>query len=55
MALESLPEAEAQRLVESLTAGALGPVETARIVRTAEGNPLFLEQLIAADERTRRG
>ena len=48
--LEALPEADAQRLVESLTSGGLGPVETARIVRTAEGNPLFLEQLVATDE-----
>ncbi len=48
--LEALPEADARRLVESLTSGEVGPVETARIVRTAEGNPLFLEQLVATDE-----
>ena len=48
--LEALPEADARRLVDSLTSGVLGPVETARIVRTAEGNPLFLEQLLATDE-----
>ena len=28
----------------------VGPRETARIVRTAEGNPLFLEQLVATGE-----
>ena len=28
----------------------MGPRETARIVRTAEGNPLFLEQLVATGE-----
>ena len=48
--LEALPEADARNLVESLTSGELGPLETARIVRTAEGNPLFLEQLVATDE-----
>ena len=48
--LEALPEADARRLVESLTSGEVGPRETARIVRTAEGNPLFLEQLVATDE-----
>ena len=30
-----------------------GRVETARIVRTAEGNPLFLEQLVATERGTR--
>ena len=48
--LEALPEADARRLVESLTSGEVGPRETARIVRTAEGNPLFLEQLVATGE-----
>jgi class 3 adenylate cyclase/tetratricopeptide (TPR) repeat protein len=48
--LQALPEDDARRLVESLTSGELGSLETARIVRTAEGNPLFLEQLVAADE-----
>jgi class 3 adenylate cyclase/tetratricopeptide (TPR) repeat protein len=50
VALEPLGEADAQRLVESLTSRELGPRETARIVDTAEGNPLFLEQLVATDE-----
>ena len=52
--LEALPEADARRLVESLTPGEVGPRETARIVRTAEGNPLFLEQLVATGRGTRR-
>ncbi len=48
--LEALPEADARSLVELLTSGGVGPLETARIVQTAEGNPLFLEQLVATDE-----
>ena len=54
--LGGAPEADARRLVESLTSGEVGPRETARIVRTAEGNPLFLEQLVATgeDRATRR-
>jgi class 3 adenylate cyclase/tetratricopeptide (TPR) repeat protein len=48
--LEALSEADARRLVESLSSGEVGPRETARIVRTAEGNPLFLEQLVATGE-----
>ena len=48
--LEALPEADARALVDSLTSGGVGPIETARIVKTAEGNPLFLEQLVATDE-----
>jgi tetratricopeptide (TPR) repeat protein len=48
--LAALTEPDAQQLVHSLSAGELGPLETARIVRAAEGNPLFLEQLVASDE-----
>jgi class 3 adenylate cyclase/tetratricopeptide (TPR) repeat protein len=50
VALEALPEADARKLVESLTEAELDPREVARIMRTAEGNPLFLEQLVATDE-----
>jgi len=50
IALEALSEIDARALVESLTSGELGPLATARIVRTAEGNPLFLEQLVATGE-----
>jgi class 3 adenylate cyclase len=50
--LEALPEAEARKLVHSVASSELGPVEATKIVRTAEGNPLFLEQLVATkDER----
>jgi class 3 adenylate cyclase len=49
VALEPLSESDAEELVESLSSDGLGPVATARIVRTAEGNPLFLEQLVATD------
>ena len=48
--LEALPEVEARKLVHSLASSELEPIETARIVRTAEGNPLFLEQLVANEE-----
>ena len=48
--LEALPEVEARKLVHSLASSELEPVEAARIVRTAEGNPLFLEQLVANEE-----
>ena len=50
MTLAALTETDARQLVDSLSAGELGPLETARIVRAAEGNPLFLEQLVASDE-----
>ena len=48
--LAALTETDARQLVDSLSAGELGPLETARIVRAAEGNPLFLEQLVASDD-----
>jgi DNA-binding SARP family transcriptional activator/class 3 adenylate cyclase len=49
MVVDALPHSEALELVEG--AGAAGDA-AARIVETAEGNPLFLEQLVAvgADE-----
>ena len=43
--LDPLPEDHARRLVAA--AGALAPGAAERIVETAEGNPLFLEQLVA--------
>jgi DNA-binding SARP family transcriptional activator/Flp pilus assembly protein TadD len=50
LTLEALAEVEARRLVQSVASSDLGPSETTRIVRTAEGNPLFLEQLVATEE-----
>jgi class 3 adenylate cyclase len=50
VALEALTEADARELVHALVSGEPDALETARIVRTAEGNPLFLEQLVATDE-----
>jgi len=47
VALEALAEPEARKLVHSIGEGEIAPPEEARIVRTAEGNPLFLEQLVA--------
>jgi DNA-binding SARP family transcriptional activator len=45
LALGPLPDAEARALVEQ----AGGGERAARIVETGEGNPLFLEQLVAVD------
>jgi class 3 adenylate cyclase len=50
VAVDALSQADARRLVGSLAPGGLDSLETARIVRIAEGNPLFLEQLVATDE-----
>jgi class 3 adenylate cyclase len=47
--LEALSDADAQELVRSLAPDEEA-LETARIVRTAEGNPLFLEQLVATEK-----
>jgi predicted ATPase/class 3 adenylate cyclase len=46
--LEALPESDAQKLVCSIGGPDLEPDEAVRLVQTGEGNPLFLEQLIAA-------
>ena len=48
--LHALAEAEARLLVDSVSGAALEAREIDRIVQTAEGNPLFLEQLVATDE-----
>ncbi|HET8757661.1 MAG TPA: BTAD domain-containing putative transcriptional regulator, partial [Solirubrobacteraceae bacterium] len=45
LVLEPLPDGEALRLVEH--AGEVVAATAARIVATAEGNPLFLQQLVA--------
>ena len=45
LVLDPLPEGDARRLVSA--AGDLAPGAAERIVGTAEGNPLFLEQLVA--------
>jgi DNA-binding SARP family transcriptional activator len=45
--LDALSETEARQLVENVAAGELESRAAARIVKTAEGNPLFLEQLVA--------
>jgi class 3 adenylate cyclase/tetratricopeptide (TPR) repeat protein len=47
VALDALAEPEARKLVHAIGEGEIEPPEEARIVRTAEGNPLFLEQLVA--------
>jgi class 3 adenylate cyclase/tetratricopeptide (TPR) repeat protein len=47
VALKALAEPEARELVHAIGEGEIEPPEEARIVRTAEGNPLFLEQLVA--------
>ena len=45
--LEPLPGPDAARLVEARTGPALPPQVVAGIINTAEGNPFFLEQLLA--------
>jgi DNA-binding SARP family transcriptional activator len=45
--LEPLTAADAREFVETLAAGELDPRSANRIVKRAEGNPLFLEQLVA--------
>jgi len=45
--LEELSESAARELVGSLASDELQHVDAERIVQTAEGNPLFLEQLVA--------
>jgi len=45
--LEELSETAARELVDSLAQGGLQRVDAKRIVQTAEGNPFFLEQLVA--------
>src|SRR5919205_48126 len=45
--LEPLPEPNAEELVAELGTDRLDEQAQARIVETAEGNPLFLEQLVA--------
>ena len=45
--LEALADADARALVEGLTPRGLRPHTTRRILQLAEGNPLFLEQLVA--------
>ena len=47
VALQALAEPEARELVHAIGDGDIEPPEESRIVRTAEGNPLFLEQLVA--------
>ena len=47
LVLEALPRADALALVETVAGEELDPLVADRIVATAEGNPLFLEQLLA--------
>ncbi len=44
--LEPLPDPECEALIGNL-AGGLAPETKARVLETAEGNPLFIEQLVA--------
>lgn len=51
--LGGLPDAQARRLVGAIAAGGLGADTARTIVDTAEGIPLFLEQLAAAHAEQR--
>src|SRR3954451_4221730 len=48
LTLDALSDADARELIDS-AAGTIGGRTAAQIVDTAEGNPLFLEQLVAVD------
>lgn len=49
--LEPLSRPDSERLVRTRLAGRIAPDELAsRVVETAQGNPLFLEQLLAASQ-----
>ncbi|UBU13751.1 BTAD domain-containing putative transcriptional regulator [Nonomuraea gerenzanensis] len=50
--LGPLAEPEAYKLAENAAAGALDQRAVEAVVRVAEGNPFFLEQLVAAREET---
>ncbi|WP_187414659.1 BTAD domain-containing putative transcriptional regulator [Nonomuraea sp. PA05] len=50
--LGPLAEPEAYKLAENAAAGALDQRALGAVVRVAEGNPFFLEQLVAAREET---
>jgi len=47
LTLEPLDEADAYELVDALTGAELGQQARVRAVETAEGNPFFLEQIVA--------
>jgi class 3 adenylate cyclase/DNA-binding SARP family transcriptional activator len=47
LVLDALSDAEARQLIEDAGADELGSGTAERIVETAEGNPLFLEHLVA--------
>ena len=53
LALDPLPKSEARGLVDSLGVEELDAQTRTRIVETAEGNPLFLEQLVAMEAADR--
>ena len=53
--LDGLSDAQAGALVGAAAAAALEPHVASRIVDTAEGNPLFLEQLVAAHAEHEEG
>jgi tetratricopeptide (TPR) repeat protein len=55
LVLDALSDAEARQLLESAGAETLGPRTAVRIVETAEGNPLFLEQLAAVGAESGEG
>jgi DNA-binding SARP family transcriptional activator len=52
LALDPLARAEALALIEAVAGAQLEPTAAGRILTTAEGNPLFLEQLVAIGAQT---
>jgi DNA-binding SARP family transcriptional activator/class 3 adenylate cyclase/tetratricopeptide (TPR) repeat protein len=55
LVLDALSHAEARQLLESAGAEAIEPRTAVRIMETAEGNPLFLEQLAAVGAESGEG
>jgi class 3 adenylate cyclase/DNA-binding winged helix-turn-helix (wHTH) protein len=54
LVLDPLPEGDANDLVDHVAGEELGAHARTQIVRTAEGNPLFLEQLVAVQREGKR-
>ncbi len=53
--LQPISTADADTLVEHLVAGDLSPATRARVTEAAEGNPLFIEQLLALNVESNGG
>jgi class 3 adenylate cyclase/tetratricopeptide (TPR) repeat protein len=55
LSLQPISSSDAEALVEHLTDGGVSPSVRARVTEAAEGNPLFIEQLLALNAETQHG